>query len=205
MRMKRFVLSACLLIVAISFATPALAQDVGVKAGFIWGQLRGDDGTPSTSYSSRRDWSAGIFTRFGAGPVVLQPEVLYSRRGATLALDGAPDLESRFRLDFLEVPVLLRLGGGSTSVYVGGYGAMKISARAESRPTDGEWTGVDISDQIETFDYGVLAGIAMDFGKFGLDGRYVLGMRRLFKSDEEGVEAPDLKHGGVAIYATLSF
>ena len=203
--MKRLMLAACLLAVTVLPATPALAQDVGAKAGFLWGQLRGDDGNPSTSYSNRRDWSAGIFTRFGAGPVMLQPEVLYSRRGARLEIDGAPDLESRFRLDYLEVPVLLRLGGGSTSVYVGGYGALKISAKAESRPTDGDWTGVNISDQIETFDYGVLAGIAMDFGKFGIDARYILGMRRLFKSTEEGIDAPDLKHGGVAVYTTLRF
>jgi hypothetical protein len=203
--MKRVVLAATVLL-AVGLIVPeaASAQTVGAKVGYLWSEIRGDDGVPTTSYSKRRDWSLGLFTRFSAGPVVLQPEFLYSRRGATVVDSNTPDLEQRFRLDYLEVPVLFRLGGGSTSIYIGGYGAFKISAKAESRPTEGEWTAIDISANVASFDYGITGGIAMDFGKFGLDGRYTLGMARIFTSEVPGL-APDLKHGALGLYATLQF
>lgn len=178
---------------------PADAQEVGVKAGLVWSSLGGDD-APGFDTSNRRDWSAGIFARLGAGPVVLQPEVVYTRRGALLDAPSDVAAESRLRLDYIEVPVLLRLGGGSSSVYVGAYGAVNVSARLEGRVGDGDWVGEDISDQVEELDYGGVAGVAFDFGKFGIDGRYVLGMRPVFKETGQ-----DYKHRGFAVYATLRF
>jgi hypothetical protein len=65
---------------------------------------------------------------------------------------------------------------------------------------DGDWVGEEISDQVEGFDYGGVVGIAFGFGNFGIDGRYVLGLRRIFKA-----EGTDYKHRGFALYATLRF
>jgi hypothetical protein len=204
--MRRNVLIVPILLFAIGLLPDnAAAQTVGVKLGFVSSGLRGDDGDPDTDYSRRRDWSGGLYARLAAGPVVLQPEVLYSRRGANASNAMAPDSELRFRLDYLEFPVLLRLGGGSTSIYVGGYGALKINAKAESRPLEGDWGAVDISSSVESFDYGIVAGLAMDFGKFGLDARYVLGMRNIFTSPVPELAPPDLKHSALAVYSTLQF
>lgn len=88
-------------------APPLVAQPVlvGVKAGSSWSTMQSTSGgVASTPWGSRSDASAGISAALHVrGPLSVQVEGLYARRGWA---DGA---ESNLRLDYLEMPVLLRL------------------------------------------------------------------------------------------------
>ncbi len=88
-------------------APPLLAQPVllGVKAGSSRSTMQSTSGgVASTPWGSRSDPSAGISAAVRVrGPLSVQVEGLYARRGWA---DGS---ESNLRLDYLEMPVLLRL------------------------------------------------------------------------------------------------
>jgi len=203
--MKRTILVLLFTTAACLVAGQARAQQVGVKAGLMWSELRGDSGDPTLQYSRRKSWSAGGFARFGLGPASLQAEVLYSKRGAKITDTLAPTAESTARLDYIEIPVVVRLGSASTALYAGGYGALRVGAKVATQLDGADATAVDISDSVQELDYGLVFGIGLGFGKFGIDGRYVLGLRDVFKATELMPEPPSLKHGALAVFATLSF
>jgi len=198
-------LSRCAVLgLAMSVAIPSIAsaQDFGIKGGLLWPDFRGDSGDPSVSYGRRTSFSAGVFLRFG----LLQAEALYARRGAEVRDATAPaptdTAVNEFRLDYLEVPVLVRLGGAS-GVFVGPYGAVRLSSKLVTGD-GGTATEIDVSNAVEELDYGFVVGFGIDFGKFGIEGRYTQGLRRLFK-DQPGSVAPDLKHRALGAFATLRF
>lgn len=191
--MRKSLIGVVCCLVVLVWALPAQAQTVGLKAGLVRASLDGDTGEAGTGFKRRSDWAAGAFARFKLGPAALQSEVLYVRRGADVS--GAGDGNS-LRMDFVEVPVLLRLGSNDSSLYAGGYGAFKVSAKAMTAGME-----TDLSSDIEDFDYGLVFGISLGFGEFELDGRYSHGLQDLLKDPG----APQIKNRALMLLLGYTF
>lgn len=195
--MRKLLLGTTICLLAVTWAGMAEAQTAGIKFGRIWSEFDGETGSADESFARRSDWAAGLFLRFGLGPMALQAEALYAKRGTEL--EGAPG-NPEVRMTYLEVPLLLRIGSGATALYGGGYGARKLDAIA-SDELSGSRIETDISSEIEDFDYGLMFGVSLGFGAVEIDGRYTMGMANLVKDPA----APELKHRAISVLAGITF
>lgn len=165
--------------------TPAAAQqiDAGVTGGINVANLAFGDGA-DVSFDNRIGLVAGGFVTFPLRErLSVQPEVLFSQKGATFDELGAT---GRIELDALDVPVLARYQFGRLFVVGGPSLSLKLRARQVLQFGDDE-EAVDLEDDVESFDFGVVGGVGYQFGRISVDGRYTWGLRNI--NAVEGDEA----------------
>ena len=165
--------------------TPAAAQqiDAGVTGGINVANLALGDGA-DVSFDNRIGLVAGGFVTFPLRErLSVQPEVLFSQKGATFDEFGAT---GRIELDALDVPVLARYQFGRLFVVGGPSLSLKLRARQVLQFGDDE-EAVDLEDDVESFDFGVVGGVGYQFGRISVDGRYTWGLRNI--NAVEGDEA----------------
>jgi len=133
----------------------------------------------------------GVYFDLGLGPLSFEADVFYARTGMKGTFEGAT---VEYRLDYIQVPVLLKIkvipaGPLRPFISAGGYGAYLLSAK-------GVMTGVpseDIGDMFEKTDYGVVGGVGVEFKLPGLkltaEGRYNFGLANIGKDAGEGESA----------------
>jgi hypothetical protein len=165
---------------------PAIGQQtlIGAKAGLVSANVD-EDGV-----DARTGLGLGAFARFGlASTLSLQPEALYVGKGFS-GNDGG--FESTFKLDYLQVPVLLQVhvpvdGAVSPRLFAGPAIAFKLSCNAagDDGGTSVEISCADFSDfgldlDAKSTDFGLVFGAGADIDAGGvvvtLDGRYDLGL-----------------------------
>lgn len=167
------------LLVGFALPTDSLAQsafDIGVRGGVTQATFYGDD---VASNDFRPGFTGGLFLTYQVNEAFsIQPEVLYSLRGAKNHFNEAGSLNDvRVSQDVIEIPVLFKLSAPLSP----------ITPRIYAGPSLGFITntsvdGVDADDAFNDVDFGgVLGGeIAYQIGagplsEVALDGRYNLG------------------------------
>lgn len=169
-----------LLSLALLVAVPASAQATfGVRGGLNTASFSGAD---ARGTDPRLGGVGGAFVRLDAGPALaLQVEALYSQEGA---VDPFADPEGTYKLDYLDVPVLVRLGVPLTrladaGVFAGPSVGVPLRARFDRRG--------DSFDEATRTDLGVVVGADYWAGPVGIDLRYTVGLTDAF-DDEIGGE-----------------
>jgi hypothetical protein len=175
----RVLLSA--LVVAVA-ATPGFAQGLesaGAKAGVNFARIDAND-PAFDDLGTKIGLVAGAFVEFGVNDVFsVQPEVLYSQKGAkgTVMFDEAVDVT--ITTDYVEIPILMKftLGGGRVRpfVFTGPVPAMNIGAKVKLEAL-GEALEEDLSEDVKTADFGWVFGGGFEAGGFSVDARYTLGL-----------------------------
>jgi hypothetical protein len=159
----------------------------GIKAGTVISDFYGDD---IEATDSRTGISGGIFFNYRFhNHWALQPEFLFSTKGATLAsgLTGEQAAtETEYQLQYLDVPVLAKFyiptsSALSPNLYAGPNVSFKLSGDANER---------DIDDDLKAVNVGLAFGAGLDFNlgsdptnlirTVGLDLRYTLGLTDIF-------------------------
>lgn len=173
------------LLVGLALPMSSQAQssiDLGVRGGVTQATFYGDD---VASNDFRPGFTGGVFLNYQVNDAFsVQPEVLYSRRGAKnhFSETTSPDLEDvRVRQDVIEIPVLLKLSAPTAPVtprlYVGPALGFITNSEVDGADADDSFTDVDFS--------GVVGGeiaYALNKGPLGeiaLDGRYNFGFTSL--------------------------
>ncbi len=173
------------LLVGLALPMSSQAQspiDLGVRGGITQATFYGDD---VASNDFRPGFTGGVFLNYQVNDAFsVQPEVLYSRRGAKnhFSETTSPDLEDiRVRQDVIEIPVLLKLSAPTAPVtprlYVGPALGFITNSEVDGADADDSFTDVDFS--------GVVGGeIAYALNKgplseIAVDGRYNLGFTSL--------------------------
>jgi len=169
------------LLVAVSLPTTSQAQsafDIGVRGGVTQATFYGDD---VASNDFRPGFTGGLFLTYQVNEAFsIQPEVLYSLRGAKnhFSATTSPDLEDvRVSQDVIEIPVLFKLSAPlspiTPRIYAGPSLGFITSTSVNGEDADDAFNDVDVG--------GVLGGeIAYQIGagplsEVALDGRYNLG------------------------------
>lgn len=175
-------------------ATSAIAQDqpaaVGVKGGVNFADLQFDTDAGDGNFDRRAGFVGGLFVIWPANRrVALQTEALFSQKGAKVDQDG---IDGKIKLDYLDVPVLLRVSSNplvqtSFHAFAGPSFGIRVRARAKG-DFEGETSDEDISDDIERLDMGLVVGAGIDIGHLTIDGRYSWGLSDVFKDDEVKVK-----------------
>lgn len=191
------------------FCLPAFAQ-IGIKAG----------GNLTSFYSNEKiiddkqatvGFQGGLLLHLPVGEAIaVQPEVLFTRRGANLSLTTPLDIEAH--LDYVDVPVLLvlkprllrflRLHAGPQFSYL---------TKVEYEYGFGNGTTeVDMDRKnYNTWDVGMAIGLSLHSEPFFVELRYTQGFTSVEKESLEflGLEIEDsnLKNYGLQLSAGLLF
>jgi hypothetical protein len=193
--MKRF----AALISAFALLVPAvvLAQGIsfGLKGGMNMSNLSGSDISNS---SSRIGLVAGGFATLNLMFVKVQPEILYSQKGAKYETPSASITAS---YDYLEIPILLKRSFGAIvvpSIFLGP--SVGLSMNAENEYIDaltGNTTIEDVKINMGP-DIGLVVGAEIKTPvKLSVEARYTMGLSKIFK--EESVTPSDAKNTAISV------
>jgi hypothetical protein len=167
------------------------AQDVaaGVKGGFNMSTIAFD---PSDiEWNVKFGPVVGGFVALPVGSwLTIQPEGLFSRKGGTAKLD---DTEATIGITYLEVPVLAKVrvaGSGDKTFSIFGGPSMAFRLSSDSSATvGGEEVDVDIDEDVEDFDFGIVGGIEYAIGRFSIDARYTFALTDLNAAEGDETKA----------------
>ena len=169
---NRFRTAAIAAIVALGLASPAAAQGLGfgVKGGWVYPDFSTDFG----DYKNNSGWQAGIFLGGNReGVAGLQVEFNYLRKKAETDLGTT-------ELSYLQIPVLLRLNTPSpTKESFQFYGI--VGPTFDVKVGD-SFTGINLIDEYEGLDIGIMGGVGIEIVRVIVEGRYSYGLRALNKS-----------------------
>ena len=186
-------LAAVMGLVAICAVSPAHAQPVefGAKVGPSFGVLTADP--EGEDYERRIAASGGGFLVLPiTGRIGVQIEALFSPKGAKLYAEDL-GLTSTLLLDYLDFPVLARIGAESSAfhVFAGPYVGVRVRAKRQISASGGGITSgerTDMSAEVERFDWGMVAGAGMHRGqRLVIDGRYAWGLTDVNKDTSLGI------------------
>ena len=182
MRIGRKLLLPGMFVMALLIAAPAAAQGIGigVKGGPVFTTLDfSGDVVEGLETENRTGWMGGLFIGGNRpGLVGVGVEINYIKRRVRDTESGLVSSVSS-----IDVPVYLRLNGGSRSLDgVNFYGivgpAFEINLAADE---DGE----DIKDSIEDFDLNLVIGGGVEITRFIVEVRYMKGLRNIAKDLSE--------------------
>ncbi len=119
---------------------------------------------------------AGVYgkVRISSIPISIQPEVLYSQKGAEI--NGV-----EVKLSYIEIPILARVnlsqkGIIKPHIYLGPY--LGFNLNYEEEPSG------DL-EEANNMDYGLVFGAGINVKKLNVGLRYSLGLKEIFEIEEE--------------------
>jgi hypothetical protein len=163
--------------IALFAALPALSfaqnLNLGLEGGANFSTLMGKDLSSVGNVSgSRMGFVGGGYLNLTLGPsFAIHPEVLYEQKGA--AISGTT---TTTELDYIEVPVLLKLGLGTPFFNPNILVGPAFSWNTLAKDSNGNVSNVNQSD------VGLVGGVEIDIDKFLLSGRYELGLDNVAKN-----------------------
>jgi hypothetical protein len=163
-------LSALCVLALIGSSTWAAAQ--GIKFGPTFATFSSE----ALDFTTRTGLHGGIF--FGGnrdGTLGVQTEINWIRKSSE-----TDPLNLGIRIDYLQVPVLLRLNAGSSSS--SGFSAYGIVGPAVEVKIADEIEGLTLDDGFEGADISLVFGGGVEIARIIVEARYAKGLRRINKT-----------------------
>lgn len=212
----RKLLPAFLLVLVILSCSQARAGRIsfGVKGGL---NLANISVSPKpidvAEFKMLRGLTGGIFFAINFGPIAIQPEFMYARRGTQYEAyidDGFYNVQ--WHHDYLEAILLLkwsiiRLGPIRPFIFAGpSYGYLSRAASVIYDTEGAEMARVESRDYFKKGELAAVFGGGFEFraglAKFCLEGRYHLGLSSVALS---GFEVDFIKNNSLTVLAGVSF
>ena len=177
-----------------------VGPEFGIKGGVNMSNLYSDSDDINDE-NALWGFNAGVFAAFPiADNVFIQPEILFTTKGAELDYDFAGiEGTSKFKLSYIEVPLLVRFNlTENFNIHVGGYASYLVNAKIKGEG-DFEFEEELDADDFERFDAGLSAGVGVDFNPLSVGLRYNYGLTTIGK-ERDGVTFPDAKNSNLSLY-----
>jgi hypothetical protein len=210
-------------ILSVTAAGWAAGLGIGLKGGLNIANLTGSDllqgnNIADETKNSRLGVIIGVFVAFNISDMLaIQPEFLYTQKGGkyegTLAEQAGEAFTSEIKLDYLEIPILLKasfLPNAAViqpNLYFGPAFALKLKATTETDQGEGEIysdNNIPEGGNVKSNDYGLVFGGGLDFNlkgpEIGIEARYTLGL-----TDWTAAQPVDMKNGTFSILASIGF
>ncbi|MGE5341007.1 MAG: porin family protein [Candidatus Omnitrophota bacterium] len=196
--MKGLKLTLIVIVTGLLFAS-TLQAEIGIKLGVNGSRLR-DMGTVMGTNETMKNllgFEGGVFVSLPIVPHILylQPEALWVQRGGKLNLPQTGTIqqrETRYKLNYIEIPVLLKVkfpGVVAPYILAGGYGAFKMSSKRVIKVSGTQTEDIKIKTNLKNMDWGLVGGVGVDFkigmAKILIEGRYEVGLTKIFKTDAD--------------------
>lgn len=158
---------------------------VGIKGGYNASNLYIDD---VNDRNPRNGFHVGLFYQAPISKnLYFGPEILFSTKGVTANYNNFNGLftgENTFKLNYIDVPLVLTYKLGKVvDLQVGGYGGYLLSASNSITSASSLYSFEFDKSNFNDFDYGVLAGINIYFGKVFIGTRYNHGLGKVASTD----------------------
>ena len=172
-------------------ASGSAAQlNIGLTGGVNFSKINNDDLDATTTTGG----VGGGYVNLGFGPnLSIEGQVLYTQKGAETN-DG--DLKQ----GYLQIPALLKFHFGSgtgTRLYVFGGPALNWQWDCSISVGDTEVDCEDVAANPEDATFSGMLGLGIQFGRFGVEGRYETGF-------SDSIENIDSKDGTFSLLARLA-
>ncbi len=175
--MKKIILSALLISLNLAAFSQVLPSfQMGLKAGANLSKLSTDN---TFSSDNRAGYYAGLWTRFGAAGIHLQPELYLSGKNTTLQ-DGAGQ-ENKVRFTSLDVPVLVGTKFGAAGVGLRLNTGPVVSFVLSDDQSFGDAAGSVFRGDFKGQNFAWQFGAGLDVGNLGVDLRYETGLSKIGK------------------------
>ncbi|OIV41355.1 porin family protein [Flavobacterium johnsoniae] len=209
MKMQTNFLCALTLFISASFGM-LHAQDnnvnteFGVKGGFNMSNLR-DSGDDIDDDKTLYGFNAGVYATLPISDfVAIQPEVLFTTKGAELEYNSAfASGSAKFKLNYIEVPLLVRVNVTKNfNIHAGGYASYLVSSKVKG-VGDFEFEEEIDRDDLNKFDAGIAMGVGVDFSPLSIGLRYNYGLTTVGKERTiagETFTTPDVKNSNLTLY-----
>jgi hypothetical protein len=194
-------------------AENSLSTKFGLKAGVNLSNLYVDEDLESLDDEKTKvGFNAGMFLKV---PIVrgfsLQPELLYSNKGAKLKYDAGifgGEGEFRFNLHYVELPVLAVINiAKSLNLHAGPYVSYLAAANVTRLDDDGDTHDIsDLeADNFNRIDYGLVGGLGLDIQNLTIGARYNYGLREIGESGLSGRVTKDSRNSVISLYLGFGF
>lgn len=173
---------------------------IGVKGGVNFAKLKFDNDDNDPDLKGIIGGVGGLFIGQQLNDTLgWRLEGLFSQKGAKNAEAGE---DFKFKLTYIDVPLLLTLGPSSSSgdtrfnVFTGPQFSFNLKA-------EDEFLGVttDRDDDIKSSDFGWVLGAGLEKGRITADARYTLGLSNI----AEGVGSGEAKNRVFAVMVGIKF
>lgn len=177
-RVLSLALAGIVMVPAASAAQTASDMTFGVKAGINSSSITFEDAGQQADVKRLLGAVGGVFLgKRISDNIGLRVEGLFSQKGAKDAETGD---DAELRLTYIDVPVLLTLGPAATddgarfSVFTGPQFSFKTKAEETFQGQT-----QDVSDDVESNDFGWVVGAGVEMNRFNLDARYAHGLKNI--------------------------
>ena len=183
---------------------------LGIKGGVNFSNMYTEDVDDNNVLTS---FNAGLYVNLPISNFIsIQPELLFSRKGSELTYNNAfADGTAKFKLNYIEVPVLLKLNlTKNFNIHAGPYFAYLIDAQVTNETASGNFNFEDNfnNEDFNKIDTGIAVGIGVDFNMIGIGARYNYGLTTVGKEKTfagTNYTFPDGKNSNLSVYATYKF
>lgn len=188
--MRRRILAALFVAAAVPVTAAAQTVESGIKGGITLATVpeiaQALDFDSSTS-DYRAGVAAGVFVAFEATDwFAVQPELLYVQKGVDVdILSPIPESRRRLETDYLEIPVLARLSGGSDVLEAYVFGGPTFGIRLGAKvvtEVGSTTTSRDAGDEIKKTEVGVAVGGGVKFSFLLVEARLTEGLTAINKA-----------------------
>lgn len=212
--MRNLKKALAVVLLTIGVTTTIQAQEsgasIGIKGGINMSNLYTKDVDDENVLAG---FNVGLFAELPiTSSLSLQPEVSFTTKGAELNYNNAfAQGTGKFRLNYIEVPVLLKANlTKNFNIHFGPYAAFLVDSKITNESQSGTYNFEENinKDDLNKFDYGVAAGIGFDFDSFGLGARYNYGLSTVGKERTvlgQTYTFPDSKNSVLSVYAAIKF
>jgi hypothetical protein len=207
-RLWAFTIATAFLVVAVSGVDAQMR--LGAKGGVTFSNLSFDPDEPDAESLTAFSGGAEVQIPLGGTGLALQPELLFTRKGTELSEEGGT---AKLKLDYIEIPVLVRFNIPAQSVMPFLYGGPVVSFESACK-FEGSEGGVsveidcdspELEANTESTDFGILFGGGLAFpagpGDIFVEGRYSFGLVDI--DADEGFEAKN-RSGAVMLGYSVS-
>lgn len=200
-------LSLITLVTMLFVATPndANAQmRAGVKGGLNVSNLYLDD---IDDENARYGFNVGVYGQvFSTETFAIQPELMFSTKGARAEYGGIIDQTVKFNLNYLDLPVLAVFKlGDAAEIHIGPYASYLLNANISTSGDLGNGSDDVDRDNLKSFDFGLAGGFGLNFGAMQVGARYNLGLTEIADSDVARTLIGDAKNSCAQLYLAFNF
>lgn len=188
-------------------AENGLRTKFGLKAGLNLANLYSDN---VKDENFKAGLNAGLFAKLPvARGFSIQPELLYSNKGARQTYDIGPfEGEYRFNLHYIELPVLAVINVAKNfNIHAGPYVSYLAGANITRLDEDNDVNDITNleADNFNRIDYGLAGGIGLDFQNLTVGARYNYGLNEIGESGLSGEVTKNSKNSVINFYVGFAF